>query len=73
MRLNNTVLWILQGLMACLFLFAGGMKLVLPIEQLQGPVVLPEAASAIFSAADHRYRNRRRSRKGSGCVCEGLP
>src|SRR5687768_14640236 len=35
------VLWIVQGLLALLFLFAGGMKLVLPLEALQGPVVLP--------------------------------
>jgi hypothetical protein len=34
-------LWIVQGLLALLFLFAGGMKLVLPLEQLTGPVPLP--------------------------------
>lgn len=34
-------LWIVQGLLALLFLFAGGMKLVLPLEQLTGPVALP--------------------------------
>jgi hypothetical protein len=34
-------LWIVQGLLAALFLFAGVMKLVLPIEQLTGPVPLP--------------------------------
>ncbi len=34
-------LWIIQGLLAALFLFAGGMKLVLPLEQLTGPVALP--------------------------------
>ena len=34
-------LWIVQGLLALLFLFAGGMKLVLPFEALKGPVVLP--------------------------------
>ena len=33
-------LWIVQGLLALLFLFAGGMKLVLPLEALQGPVAL---------------------------------
>jgi len=26
--------WITQGLLALLFLFAGGMKLVLPIEEI---------------------------------------
>ena len=34
-------LWIVQGLLAALFLFAGGMKLVLPLEKLAGPVPLP--------------------------------
>jgi hypothetical protein len=34
-------LWVVQGLLALLFLFAGSMKLVLPLEALQGPVVLP--------------------------------
>jgi hypothetical protein len=31
---KNKVLWIVQALLAALFLFAGGMKLVMPIEQL---------------------------------------
>ena len=34
-------LWIVQGLIAALFLFAGVMKLVLPLEQMAGPVALP--------------------------------
>ena len=38
---KNGVLWIVQGLLAALFLFAGGMKLVLPIEAMAGPVGLP--------------------------------
>ena len=39
---SNKGLWILQGLLAALFLFAGGVKLVLPIEAMQqGPVALP--------------------------------
>jgi hypothetical protein len=38
MRLNKT-LWIVQGLLAVLFLFAGVTKLVLPVEAMQqGPV-----------------------------------
>lgn len=37
----NRVLWIVQALLALLFLFAGGMKLVLPLEKLTGPVPLP--------------------------------
>jgi hypothetical protein len=34
-------LWIVQGLLALLFLWAGGIKLVLPLEELAGPVPLP--------------------------------
>jgi uncharacterized membrane protein YphA (DoxX/SURF4 family) len=39
----NKALWIVQGLLAALFLFAGGMKLVLPIEEMtaQMPVPIP--------------------------------
>ena len=32
-------LWIVQGLLAALFLWAGGIKLLLPLEQLTGPVM----------------------------------
>ena len=35
------VLWIVQALLAALFLFAGGMKLVLPVEELTAQVPLP--------------------------------
>ena len=34
-------LWIVQGLLAALFLFAGGMKLVLPLVELTGQMPLP--------------------------------
>ena len=34
-------LWVVQGLLAALFLFAGVMKLILPLEQMAGPVTLP--------------------------------
>jgi DoxX-like family len=34
-------LWIVQGLLALLFLFAGGMKLVLPLEVLTEQMPLP--------------------------------
>jgi hypothetical protein len=37
----NIVLWVIQVLLALLFLWAGGMKLVLPLEKLAGPVALP--------------------------------
>ncbi len=34
-------LWIVQGLLALIFLFAGGMKLVMPIEALTEQLPLP--------------------------------
>ena len=41
MMTRNVRLWMAQGLLAAMFLFAGGMKLVLPLEALSGPVPLP--------------------------------
>jgi hypothetical protein len=38
---KNVTLWVVQGLLAALFLFAGGMKLVMPLENMAGPVALP--------------------------------
>ena len=38
---KNVTLWVVQGLLAVLFLFAGVMKLVLPVEAMAGPVALP--------------------------------
>ena len=38
---RNVTLWVIQGLLAALFLFAGSMKLILPIEAMAGPVSLP--------------------------------
>jgi len=38
---KNTLLWVVQGVLALLFLFAGGMKLALPIEAMKGPIELP--------------------------------
>ena len=37
----NVALWIVQGLLAALFLFAGGAKLVMSLDQMAGPVALP--------------------------------
>lgn len=42
-RTRNVLLWTVQVLLALLFLFAGGMKLVMPISAMQGPIVLPGA------------------------------
>jgi hypothetical protein len=38
---KNVTLWVVQGLLAALFLLAGGMKVVLLIEAMAGPVALP--------------------------------
>jgi hypothetical protein len=41
MKLNRT-LWIVQVLLALVYLFSGSMKLILPVEAMQqGPMVLP--------------------------------
>ena len=37
----NVALWIVQGLLAALFLFAGGAKLVMSLDQMAGPMALP--------------------------------
>jgi uncharacterized membrane protein YphA (DoxX/SURF4 family) len=37
----NVALWIVQVLLAIVFLFAGGMKLVMPIEELTKQMPLP--------------------------------
>jgi uncharacterized membrane protein YphA (DoxX/SURF4 family) len=37
----NIVLWIIQVLVALLFLFAGGVKLVLPIEEMTRQMAMP--------------------------------
>ena len=37
----NIALWIIQALLALLFLFAGGMKLVMPIEEMMKQMPLP--------------------------------
>jgi hypothetical protein len=34
-------LWMVQGLLAIIFLFSGGMKLVLPLEAMTGPIPVP--------------------------------
>src|SRR5512138_1736429 len=41
MRRINTALWIVQVLLAALFLFAGSMKFIMTAEQMAGPVTLP--------------------------------
>jgi hypothetical protein len=38
---RNVVLWIVQGLLAAVFLMAGVVKLIVPIESMVMPVLLP--------------------------------
>ena len=40
-RIRTTALWIVQGLLALLFLFAGSMKLIVPIAMLTAQMPLP--------------------------------
>ncbi len=40
-QIMSATLWTIQGLLALLFLFAGGMKLLLPIEVLLAQIVAP--------------------------------
>lgn len=49
---NNKVLWVVQGLLAALFLFAGGAKLVLPAEAMKGPIELPVAFLRFIGVAE---------------------
>ena len=37
----STALWIVQGLLALLFVFAGSMKLILPVEMMTAQMPLP--------------------------------
>ena len=51
-RLGNRSLWTVQFLLAALFLFAGGFKLVMPAEALVGPVHLPTAFLRFIGACE---------------------
>jgi len=48
----NILLWVVQGLLAALFLFAGGMKLVLPLEAMAGPIALPGVFMRFIGVAE---------------------
>ena len=50
--LMTYALWIVQGLLALVFLFAGGMKLVLPIEELTAQTPLPGAFVRFIGVAE---------------------
>jgi hypothetical protein len=48
----NVALWIIQGLLAILYLFSGGMKLILPIEEMTKDVALPGAFLRFIGVAE---------------------
>ena len=52
MMRRNVTLWVIQGLLAALFLFAGSVKLILPIEAMAGPVALPGAFLRFIGVAE---------------------
>jgi hypothetical protein len=52
MKKSNTLLWIAQALLAALFLFAGVVKLVLPIEQMTQDIALPGAFLRFIGVAE---------------------
>jgi len=50
---KSGVLWTVQALLAVLFLFAGGMKLAMPVEALQqGPIALPVSFLKFIGVAE---------------------
>ena len=48
----NAALWIVQGLLALLFLFAGGMKLVMAIEEMTKQMPMPGAFLRFIGVAE---------------------
>ena len=48
----NRALWIVQGLLAAVFLFSGGAKLVMPVEAMQSPVALPGSFLRFLGVAE---------------------
>jgi uncharacterized membrane protein YphA (DoxX/SURF4 family) len=52
MRTKNTLLWVVQVLLAALFLFAGVMKLIVPIEALTAQSPLPGALLRFIGAVE---------------------
>jgi hypothetical protein len=48
----NRRLWTIQALLAALFLFAGSMKFVLPLDQLSSPTALLGAFLRFIATAE---------------------
>jgi uncharacterized membrane protein YphA (DoxX/SURF4 family) len=51
-RYTNRLLWTAQIILALLFLFAGVMKFVMPVEKMQGPIALPLAFIRFIGTAE---------------------
>lgn len=51
-RRRSVLLWIAQGLLACLFLFAGGAKLAMPVATLAQATNLPGAFMRFIAVAE---------------------
>lgn len=52
MRFRNALLWTLQVLLALVFLFAGGVKLILPIAEMTKQIQLPGAFLRFIGVAE---------------------
>jgi len=50
--MTNRILWTVQWLLALLFLFAGVMKLVLPVEEMTKQIPLPGAFLRFIAVAE---------------------
>ena len=48
----NIALWIAQGLLAAIFLFAGGMKLILPVEEMTKEMALPGLSLRLIAVCE---------------------
>lgn len=48
----HRVLWVVQGLLAALFLFGGGMKLAMPLDELVAMSGLPGPLLVVVSVAE---------------------
>ena len=48
----HRALWVVQWLLALLFVFAGGMKLVMPIEEMTKEIALPGAFLRFIGVAE---------------------
>lgn len=51
-KITSGALWTAQILLALLFLFAGAMKFLMPIEKMQQPVALPAAFIYFIAVAE---------------------